>query len=99
YDSSMYCWSAALKISVEKGFSGEELHNMRAALNNIYFLLGDYTGAMRNSIEALARAEQFGDVDRQAHYNNVIGYIHMKLGNYSKSRDYYAAYLDKARQL
>ncbi|HUR67076.1 MAG TPA: sensor histidine kinase [Chitinophagaceae bacterium] len=99
YDSAFLGWKAGLAIAIAHNFKAEELHNFRVALNNNCFLVGDYTGAMQISREGLLSAESIGDRDRIAHFNNVIGYIHMKLGNFRKAQEYYTAYLNEARKM
>lgn len=99
YDSASWYWYRALDTAIAYGFGAEELHNLRMALNNNYFLQGDYTGAMRISAEGLAKAEQLGDVNRMAHFNNVIGYIYMKLGDTTKSGLYFGNHLDNAKSI
>lgn len=99
YDSAFWYWSKALDTAIAYGFEAEELHNMRMALNNICFLQGDYTGAMRISTEGLAKAEQLGDVNRMAHFNNVIGYIYMKLRDTAKAGFYFRSHLKNARNI
>ena len=88
-DSAIGYWNKALAIAVSHQFDAEALHMMRVALNNNYFLLGDYTLAMKISTEGLSRSEQIGDKNRMAHFNNVIGYIHMRLRNFDKASGYF----------
>jgi two-component system, NarL family, sensor kinase len=99
YDSASWYWHHALDTALVCGFDAEELHNLRMALNNICFLKGDYTGAMRISTEGLAKAEQIGDVNRMAHFNNVIGYIYMKLRDTAKAGLYYNNHLKNAQRI
>lgn len=96
YDSAAWYWSRALDTAIIHHYEGEELHDLRVALNNNFFLLGDYTGAMKNSVEGLEKAEKIDDKNRMAHFNNVIGFIYMKLGNFRKSENYFQAYLKQA---
>lgn len=97
YDSASWYWFRALDTALRYKFDGEELHGLRMALNNDCFLLGDYTGAMKVSVAGLVKAEQIGDENRMAHFNNVIGYIYMKLGDTSKAAIYYNNHLKNAR--
>lgn len=99
YQASTRCWQKALELAVENRFDVEELHNYRPALNNNCFLTGDYTGAMKISTEGLEKAEKIRDIERMAHFNNVIGYIHMKQGNFTESRQYYTRYLQQTREM
>ncbi len=99
YDSASWYWGKALDTAIAYGFGAEELHNLRMALNNICFLQGDYTGAMRISTEGLARAEQLGDENRMAHFNNVIGYIYMKLRDTAKAGYYFRNHLKNASNI
>lgn len=99
YDSASRYWGKALDTAIAYGFEAEELHNLRIALNHIFFLKGDYTRAMRISAEGLAKAEQLGDVNRMAHFNNVIGYIYMKLRDTTKAGFYFRNHLKNARSI
>jgi len=99
YDSASWYWGKALDTAIAYGFGAEELHNLRIALNHICFLKGDYTRAMRISAEGLAKAEQLGDVNRMAHFNNVIGYIYMKLRDTTKAGFYFRNHLKNARSI
>lgn len=99
YDPASWYWGKALDTAIAYGFGAEELHNLRMALNNICFLKGDYTGAMRISTAGLARAEQLGDENRMAHFNNVIGYIYMKLRDTAKAGFYFRNHLKNARNI
>ncbi len=99
YDSASWYWYRALDTAITYGFEAEELHGIRMALNNNYFLQGDYTGAMRISTDGLAKAEQLKDENRMAHFNNVIGYIYMKLRDTAKAGVYYNNHLKNARNI
>jgi two-component system NarL family sensor kinase len=92
------CWQQALAIAIEENFNFEELHNLRVAINNLCFLAGDYAGAMKISSEGLERSEKLGDRNRMAHFNNVIGYIHMKQGNLAEANHYFSMYLELAQK-
>ena len=98
-DSAIHYLNKALAIAVSNHFDGEALHNLRVALNHNYFLLGDYAFAMKISTEGLSRSEQIGDKNRMAHFNNVIGYIHMRLKNFDKASVYFSAYLQQANDI
>ena len=99
FDSAIGYWNKALDIAVSHQFDAEALHMMRVALNHNYFLLGDYTLAMKISTEGLSRSEQIGDKNRMAHFNNVIGYIHMRLRNFDKASVYFSAYQQQAHNI
>ncbi|MGH2552127.1 MAG: tetratricopeptide repeat-containing sensor histidine kinase, partial [Chitinophagaceae bacterium] len=99
YDSASRYWLSALDTSTLHHFEGEELHDLRIALNNNCFLLGDYTGAMKISTKGLEKAELIGDENRVAHFNNVIGYIYMKLGDFKKANNYFMNFLKLTRKL
>lgn len=89
----------ALNISTNNDFYFEELHSFRRGLNHSFFLEGDYLSAMKISSDGLARAEKINDLFYVAHYNNVLGYIMMKLRNFDKSRIYFLAYLKLTQQV
>lgn len=93
------CWQQALQIALDENFDFDELHSLRVAMNNLCFLAGDYAGAMKISTEGLERAEELGDRNRMAHFNNVIGYIHMKQGNLDEAGRYFLMYLDLAKKI
>lgn len=97
-EASRY-WQRALAIAVTHNFHFEELHQLRVAMNNNCFLAGDYAGAMRISSEGLAKAKKIHDQNRAAHFNNVIGYIHMKQKNFDESDRYFLLYLQQAREM
>jgi two-component system, NarL family, sensor kinase len=88
-----------LDIADKNNFDFEELHHCRIGLNNICFFTGDYEGAMNISSEGLTKAEKINDRERMAHFNNVLGYIMMKLKNFDQSKNYFSTYLQLAQQL
>src|SRR5688572_25486168 len=93
------CWQQALEIAIDEGFDYEELHNIRPALNNNCFLSGNFSRAMRISSEGLMRAEQKGDRKQAAHFNNVIGCIHLKLKSFNECERYFRLYWDQGREM
>jgi len=97
YAGAIVCWKKALGISKAYGFTYEELHHCRVALNNSSFLSGNYAEAMQNSSEGLTRAEEIGDKTQMAHFSNVIGYIHMKQKNFAEAERYFIDYLNLSR--
>lgn len=99
YDSALLYSGRALALAVANHFDEAELHRLRPTLNNFYFLLGNYTLAMKVSTEGLAKSEQIGDKERMAHFNNVIGYIHMRLKNFVRASGYFSTYLQLARDI
>lgn len=99
YDSANIYLQKGLAISIEHNFYYEELKNFRVALNNNFFLRGNYAAAMKMSIEGLAKAEKINDRESMAHFNNVLGYILMKQQNFKESRHYYQTNLNLAREI
>ncbi len=99
YVKSTLYWQQALAIAVENDCSYEELHEYRPALNNNFFLAGDYTKAMKISSDGLAKSESIKDTNRIAHFDNVIGYIHMKQKNFIQAEQYFTLYLRKSREM
>jgi signal transduction histidine kinase len=99
YPNASLYWQKALDIAIANDFNYEELHSFRVALNNNYFLAGDYAGAMKISTAGLDKAEQINDKNRMAHFNNVIGFIHMKQKNFIEARRYFLLYLQQARDM
>ncbi|MEO7922672.1 MAG: sensor histidine kinase [Chitinophagaceae bacterium] len=99
YSSSNYYCQQALDIAVAHDFSFEELHLCRPSLNNSYFLSGDYTNAMKISSAGLSKAGQVNDTNRMAHFNNVIGYIHMRQKNFVQAAQYFQLNLQLCRSL
>lgn len=93
YTGSTRYWEKALSITVQDGFSFEELHKFRPALNNNFFLAGDYTNAMKMSSDGLARSSKINDSNRIAHFSNVLGYIHMKQKNFVQAGQYFSVQL------
>ncbi|MBY0476628.1 MAG: sensor histidine kinase [Chitinophagaceae bacterium] len=89
YAKSTLYWEEALIISLQNDFTYEELHSIRPALNNNFFLAGDYLHAMKISTDGLAKSEMLKDTNRMIHFNNVIGYIHMKQKNFIQAEQYF----------
>ncbi len=92
-------WQKALESAVKEDFNYEELHILRPALNNICFLTGNYSRAMRVSTEGLLKAGRINDEMQAAHFNNVIGHIHMKQGNDREALNYFSKFLKEAVSL
>ena len=89
----------ALDIALEKNMEFEELHKIRPAMNNIFFLAGDYTNAMKMSSDGLTTAENIRDTNRIIHFSNVIGYIHMQQKNFEQAHQYFANELVLSRAM
>ncbi|MEO6612312.1 MAG: sensor histidine kinase [Chitinophagaceae bacterium] len=99
YRRSNYYCQQALETAIAHNFSFEELHLCRPSLNNSYFLSGDYTNAMKISSAGLSKAGQIKDTNRMAHFNNVIGYIHMRQKNFVEAGQYFQLNLQLCRSL
>ena len=99
YKQSDSCWVEALRIAVKYNFHCEELHNLRVALNNLCFLSGDYNRAMDISVVGYSKAESILDLNRMAHFSNVLGYIHMKQKNLFEAARHFNKYLALARDI
>ncbi len=99
YDDAAVCWQKALDIATAHKLYNEELYKYRIALNNNFFLEGNYNAAMKMSSEGLETASRIGNKERMAHFNNVIGYIHMKQKNFAEARRYYTLYLQQSREI
>lgn len=99
YINSSFCWQEALSIASQNDFIFEELHNLIPPLNNIFFLAGDYTNAMKVSSDGLAKSEIIKDTNRMIHFDNVIGYIHMKQNNFSQAEQYFSLQLKLSRAI
>ncbi len=99
YTRSNYYCQQALEIAIAHDFSFEELHLCRPSLNNSFFLSGDYTNAMKISSAGLSKAAQIKDTNRVAHYNNVIGYIHMRQKNFTQATQYFQLNLQLYRSI
>lgn len=99
YAASTRFWLEALAIAKDRNFGYEELDKYRRALNNNYFFEGDYNNAMKISTEGLARAEILKDTASVAHFENVIGFIHMKQKNFEQAERYYTTYLTHSRMM
>ena len=69
------------------------------ALNNNFFLRGNYAAAMKMSIDGFARAEKSNDRERMAHFSNVLGFILMKLKNFDESEMYFQKCLNLCREI
>lgn len=99
YVKSTLYWQQALDIATVNDFSDENLHMYRPALNNNFFLAGDYTNAMKISSDGLAKSEKIKDTNRIVHFNNVIGYIHMKQKNFIQADQYFSFQLQLSRAI
>lgn len=99
YRNFVLWMQTALDIAVKNRFEYEELHNWRVSLNNLFFHEGDYLNAMKISTDGLAKAEEIKDLERMAHYNNVLGYIMMKQENFELANKYFSTHLQLAKQI
>ncbi len=99
YAKSTQYFQQALAIASDNGFTFEEVHNYRPSLNNNFFLAGDYTNAMKISSDGLEKSEKIKDTNRIIHFDNVIGYIHMKQKNYSLAEHYFSLQLQLSRAI
>lgn len=99
FDSSLLYWKRALRFAVDNKFVAEELHDVRPSLNNQFFLQGDYVAALQISADGLRKAEGFKDYNRIAHFNNVIGFIHLKQKNLREAAGYYSAELATGKKI
>jgi two-component system, NarL family, sensor kinase len=97
YEAANRIWEKILQITIENGFHFEELHMCRQALNNTNFLSGNYAEAMKISSDGLHRAQLISDWTMMAHFNNVIGYIHMRQKNFPEASNYFTDYLQLTR--
>jgi signal transduction histidine kinase len=89
FNAASRYWTQALEIAVQNEFSYDELHDVRVALNNLYFLLGDFEKIMAISSDGLHAAEKIGDTERMAHFNNVLGCLLLKLNNLQGAGNYF----------
>jgi signal transduction histidine kinase len=89
----------ALDIATSNHIDYEELHKIRPAMNNNFFLAGDYSNAMKISSDGLTNAEKIKDTNRIIHFSNVIGYIHMKQRNFEEAGQYFNGELKLSRAL
>lgn len=80
----------ALDIAIRNDFALNELHSLRVSLNNIYFLTGDFEAATKMSTEGLIKAEKLNDLERMAHFNNVLGCVMMKLKKFDVAKKYFS---------
>jgi two-component system, NarL family, sensor kinase len=99
YEEQIMLEKKALNLAAENKFTYEEIHHIRIMLNNVYFLTGKYTEAMKNSIEGLKKAENLNDLYFSGHYNAVLGEVMMKFRNWDFARSYFKKYLQLSRQI
>ena len=99
YENSKKCLMKALEIETRYDFLSEELHGTRMGLNNIFFLTGDFSSAMKISTEGLIKAERIHDYERMAHYNNVLGCVMLKLKNFENAGKYFSEELRLGKQI
>jgi len=98
YQKAVIYWRKALEIAVEEKFLFDEIHDIRVALNNVFFLTGDYHNVMEISSDGLSKALKLHDLESISHFNNVLGCIMMKLKNFDMSGRYFSEELRFARE-
>lgn len=99
YDSSLHYLHLALKQAVSYKFLYHELHHLRPAINNLYFLSGNMAGVMKTSTEGLVTAERNNDEIQFAHFTNVVGHVHLKFKNFKEAESYFKTYNARATAL
>ncbi len=99
YKNAALWMQKALGLATRNNFQYDELHACRVSLNNIFFHEGDYVRAMSISTDGLTKAEKINDVERMAHYNNVLGYIMMKQENFELANNYFSTHLKLSKQI
>lgn len=92
YDSSLRYLQLALELAVPYKFVYHELHHIRPAINNLYFLSGNMAGVMKTSAEGLVTAGKNKDKTQAAHFTNVIGHVHLKYRNFKEAKSYFETY-------
>ncbi|MBX9782624.1 MAG: sensor histidine kinase [Chitinophagaceae bacterium] len=92
YDSSLHYLQLALQLALQYKFVYDDLHQIRPAINNLYFLSGNLAGVLKTSTEGLITAEKNKDKKQAAHFTNVIGHVHLKYKNFKEATSYFESY-------
>jgi signal transduction histidine kinase len=66
---------------------------------NLCYFTGNYPYAMETSLAALNWAESIKDYKLIGNYENLLGYIYNKQGNYNESKKYYGLYISLAEKM
>jgi len=74
----------------------EKLEEVRSALLNTFFYIGDYPRAMKESLDGLNLAQQRKDRRRIASYTNLLGFICYKQGDNKQAKTHFQNYLSLA---
>jgi two-component system NarL family sensor kinase len=74
----------------------ESLHEVYTNILNLCFYLADFATAMRYATNGLNLAEKTGEKKRIAHYESLIGFIHLRQSNPVAAEKYYRSYLSYA---
>ncbi len=98
YEKAVIYWRKALEIAIEEQFVHDEIHDIRVALNNVFFLTGDYNNVMEISSDGLSSSIKIHDLEGMSHFNNVLGCIMMKLKNFDMAFRYFSEELRFARE-
>ena len=95
-------YKAALELYISAANTARE-HNLLARIHqvyinilNLYFYLGDFVNAMRYATDGLHRAEDSNDEELTAHYQSLIGFIHLRQNNAAVAEKYYRQFLQYA---
>jgi two-component system, NarL family, sensor kinase len=74
----------------------ESLHQVYTNILNLCFYLADFATAMRYATNGLNLSERSGEKKRIAHYESLIGFIHLRQNNPVAAEKYYRSYLSYA---
>ncbi|HWZ16802.1 MAG TPA: ATP-binding protein [Mucilaginibacter sp.] len=98
YPAAVRFYKEALKIAEPHKLYGDVYLIYNSALN-AYYYQADYANAMDIAQKGLSLAEQLGDKENQAHYDNQAGFIYLKQEKADDGIKYYTRYLALANEL
>jgi signal transduction histidine kinase len=98
YPAAVLFYKEAMKIAETHKLYGDVYLIYNSALN-AYYYQADYVNAMDIAQKGLSLAEQLGDKENQAHYDNQAGFIYLKQEKADDGIKYYTRYLALANEL
>jgi tetratricopeptide (TPR) repeat protein len=92
YKPALEYYTAAAELANSHQESGY-LHEVYTNILNLCFYLADFATAMRYATDGLNLSEKRGEQNRIAHYESLIGFIHLRQNNPLAAEKYYRRYL------
>jgi two-component system, NarL family, sensor kinase len=92
YRSALSYYLQASELAKQNGYEAK-LHLVYTSVLNLYFYLGDFVNAMKYASDGLNFAERAKDAALIAHYQNLVGFIHLRQDNPLDAERYFKFYL------